>query len=150
MKKLLYVLLFVSMALSAQTTSENYVLSKTYKEASTTPITGNDKDKVSITIQYFDGLGRPKQSVAVQAGGVLTTSETPKDIITHYEYDALGRQVKEYLPYTVSTTNGNIVTGNIGAATQAYYKNKYPSDFLDGNLPINAYSEKEFGQFTLK
>ncbi|MCG8208405.1 type IV secretion protein Rhs, partial [Tenacibaculum finnmarkense genomovar finnmarkense] len=138
MKKLLYVLLFVSVALSAQTTSENYVLSKTYKEASTSPITGNDQNKVSTTIEYFDGLGRPKQSISVQAGG------NSEDIISHTEYDALGRQAKEYLPYSKATQNGVINTGNIASEIQGYYKAKYPEDFSNVNLPTNSYSEKEF------
>ncbi|MCD8413257.1 DUF6443 domain-containing protein [Tenacibaculum finnmarkense] len=138
MKKLLYVLLFVSVALSAQTTTENYVLSKTYKKASTSPITGNDQNKVSTTIQYFDGLGRPKQSISVQAGG------NSEDIINHTEYDALGRQVKEYLPYSKATQNGAISTGNIASEIQGYYKAKYPEDFSNVNLPTNSYSEKEF------
>ena len=72
MKKLLYVLLvMLPMALGAQTTSENYVVSKVYKKATTTPVTENDKDKVSTTVQYFDGLGRTKQSIAVQAGNIV-------------------------------------------------------------------------------
>ncbi|QXP72522.1 hypothetical protein H0I31_02140 [Tenacibaculum sp. AHE15PA] len=352
MKKLLYVLLFLPMIVIAQTTSENYVVSKIYKKATTSPIIGNDKDKVNTTIQYFDGLGRAKQSVAVQAGGVLAnanelpvdwtlnntgstnfyntisgdeskivsgttpfgatdllweckpdatsnadggwntqyfeidntktyrytiwvkrtgsqagstyhgtqnvnnlngtangnpyfwagdlpqlntwylmvgvvhpynytggntgvsgvydingnkvlggtefkwrldntstrlrdylyyctdtsvrqyfwsplfqqvngsdltidelinsesaiTSQTPpKDIITHYEYDGLGRQVKEYLPYATATNNGGIITGDVATATKSYYQVKHADDFAGVNLPnINAYSEKEF------
>lgn len=81
MKKLLYVLLgLLPIALSAQTTSENYVVSKVYKKATTTPVTGFDKDKISTTVQYFDGLGRVKQSIAVQAGGILSNAnEFPID-----------------------------------------------------------------------
>ncbi|MFM8912610.1 MAG: DUF6443 domain-containing protein, partial [Flammeovirgaceae bacterium] len=46
-----------------------------------------------VTYQYFDGLGRPIQQIAVK--------ETPafSDLITPIEYDALGRTPKEYLPY---------------------------------------------------
>ena len=359
MKKLLYVLLvLLPMALSAQTTSENYVVSKVYKKATTTRITENNKDKVSTTIQYFDGLGRAKQSITLQAGGVLnntnevpidwtlnntgstsffnqngSTSENkivngttpfgdtdllweckpdaasgsdadggwntdyfkidntktyrytiwvkknkvvgsstgvsyhgiqnvnnlngtingnpyflypylpqantwylmvgivhphnytgvdtgtsgvydkngnkvkngvefkwrsdntttrlrnylyyttdtsvrqyfwsplfqqidgsdltidelvnsksaitsqapPKDIVTHYEYDALGRQSKEYLPYATTTNNGNIITGDVATATKSYYQVKHQADFAGVNLPdVNAYSEKVF------
>ncbi|MCD8413737.1 DUF6443 domain-containing protein, partial [Tenacibaculum finnmarkense] len=96
-------------------------------------------NKVSTAIQYFDGLGRPKQSISVQAGG------NSEDIISHTEYDALGRQVKEYLPYSKPTQNGAINTGNIASEIQRYYKNKYPKDFSGVPLPdVNAYSEKEF------
>ncbi|CAL2090614.1 RHS repeat-associated core domain-containing protein [Tenacibaculum sp. 190524A02b] len=70
----------LAMGLQAQTQTENYVVSKTYKKARTTKVTGDNKDEVSTTIQYFDGLGRPKQSIALQAGGVLTNAnEMPID-----------------------------------------------------------------------
>ena len=41
----------------------------------------------------MDGLGRPIQSIAKQAGG------NKEDIITTSIYDNFGRQVKQYLPY---------------------------------------------------
>ncbi|WP_408048581.1 DUF6443 domain-containing protein, partial [Tenacibaculum halocynthiae] len=352
MKKLLYIILFLPMLLVGQTQTENYVTSKTYKKATTSPIVGNDKDKVSTSIQYFDGLGRAKQSIVLSGGGILananempidwtlnntatdfynrngssaentivngttpfgttdllweckpdsggqasggwntdyfeidrtksyrytvwvkktntsnnvgttyhgiqnvnnlngtantnpyfwagslpqlstwyllvgmvhpadytgvdtgvsglydvngnkvangveykwspshtttrlrnylyyTSSTTtrqyfwsplfeqvdggnltipelaksnsaissvapPKDIVTHYEYDALGRQTKEYLPYATTGTNGNIVTGNVANATNAFYQTKHTADFAGVSLPdVNAYSEK--------
>ncbi|SED96141.1 hypothetical protein SAMN04487765_0932 [Tenacibaculum sp. MAR_2010_89] len=352
MKKLLYIVLFLPMLLVGQTQTENYVTSKTYKKATTSSVVGNDKDKVSTSIQYFDGLGRAKQSIVLQGGGVLAnanempidwtlnntatdfynrngsstenkivngttpfgttdllweckpdaasnadggwntkffeidrnktyrytvwvkktstsnnvgatyhgvqnvnnlngTANTnpyfwagglpqlntwylmvgvvhpvnysggdtgvsglydtngnkvangieykwsanhtttrlrdylyyctdtsvrqyfwsplfeqvdggnltipelaksnsaissvapPKDIVTHYEYDALGRQTKEYLPYATTVTNGNIVTGNVANATNAFYQTKHTPDFAGVSLPdVNAYSEK--------
>ena len=45
------------------------------------------------TVTYFDGLGRPKQQTAIKG------SPTQKDIITHMEYDEVGRQAKQYLPF---------------------------------------------------
>ncbi|CAL2091059.1 conserved exported protein of unknown function [Tenacibaculum sp. 190524A02b] len=70
----------LAIGLQAQTQTENYVVSKTYKKARTTKVTGDNKDEVSTTIQYFDGLGRPKQSIAIQAGGFLTNAnEMPID-----------------------------------------------------------------------
>ncbi|MFY0602957.1 MAG: hypothetical protein JXQ93_03340 [Flavobacteriaceae bacterium] len=66
------VLLSIPMILNAQTTTENHVVSKVYRKATQTPVVTNHKDSVAMSIQYVDGLGRPKQSVAVQAGGNLT------------------------------------------------------------------------------
>lgn len=45
-------------------------------------------------VAYVDGWGRPVQMVNVKG------SPTQKDIITHIEYDAMGRQPRNYLPYT--------------------------------------------------
>ncbi len=59
----------------------------------------NESDKVT-SYRYHDGLGRPIQIVSVQ------TSPMQKDIVQHIEYDQLGRQVREYLPYSVGSQNG--------------------------------------------
>ncbi|WP_299627680.1 DUF6443 domain-containing protein [uncultured Tenacibaculum sp.] len=74
MKKIFYILLLVPVIVFSQNTNENYVVTKAYKEARTTPITGHDKNKVMTTIQYFDGLGRLKQSIGLEAGGNTVSS----------------------------------------------------------------------------
>ncbi|CAM1370856.1 RHS repeat-associated core domain protein-containing protein (modular protein) [Tenacibaculum litoreum] len=73
------------------------------------------------------------------------TSTKANDIVTHIEYDELGRQTKEYLPYAVESANGAIVTGDVATATKSYYQIKHSEDFAGVNLPdVNAYSEKQF------
>ncbi|MET3537268.1 DUF6443 domain-containing protein [Chryseobacterium limigenitum] len=68
--------------------------------------------KQSVSVEYFDGLGRPKQIVGVKA------SPTGKDVVTHIEYDGFGRQVKDFLPVPQSATlNGNIVPSPLTNAT---------------------------------
>ena len=58
----------ISLTLGAQTTTENYILSKTYKVPSQTPLTTANPNQVTTAVQYFDGLGRAKQSVLVRGG----------------------------------------------------------------------------------
>ncbi|WP_348710914.1 DUF6443 domain-containing protein [Tenacibaculum sp. 190524A05c] len=152
MKKLLYILLIVPMLVFSQNTNENYVVTKVYKDTTATPINGHDRNKVMTNIQYFDGLGRLKQTVALEAGGLkvfsglLTKDPEIRDIITHVSYDALGRQKKEYLPFADGNNNPNIRTGDIALGTQNYYRNNYAEDFAGVTLPtdVNAYSEKRF------
>ncbi|AXP80080.1 hypothetical protein CJ739_987 [Mariniflexile rhizosphaerae] len=140
MKKLLYTLATVlvpSLAL-AQTTTENYIKNTTYQVETTTGSVAPD-EKIE-TITYFDGLGRPKQSIAKQAGG------NKQDIITPVVYDAFGRQVKDYLPYAdPNQTSG----ANLGyreqdafffTAINTRYLAKFPGD-LNTGLP-NPFSEK--------
>jgi len=116
MKKILIPIgaLLVSGLAYSQTTgassTENYVESRIYLEPVTTSSTGA---KQIQTVQYFDGLGRPKQVVNVKA------SPTGKDVVTHIEYDGFGRQVLDFLPVPQQgTQNGAIYTSPLSNATQ--------------------------------
>jgi RHS repeat-associated protein len=54
-------------------------------------------------IEYMDGIGRPIQSIGIGQ------SPSGKDLIQMYEYDDFGREIKHYLPFTRSNTNGAFV-----------------------------------------
>ncbi len=109
----LFSLLF-SFTISAQTnlsTSENYTYTKNCLDA--------DCIKKSESVQYFDGLGRPVQTIAIKA--------TPlgRDMVTPVEYDSKGRQAKSYLPVPQpGTANGAIYTDPLGNAPSAGYGNE--------------------------
>ncbi|WP_405610861.1 DUF6443 domain-containing protein [Polaribacter sp. Asnod1-A03] len=130
----------INMGSSTVLSDENYVytLSPKIGVSDISQITQNDNKIESV--QYFDGLGRAKQNVSIRAGG------NREDIITHIDYDTLGRQDKDYLPYTDGTSSGSFKTGDIAEATNSYYQSNFSDDFsgiTDVNL-INAYSQKEF------
>lgn len=99
---LLILLSFTHISLQGQTFSDdNFIYTVTPKKAIKS---GNfntlTKVEMNQNITYFDGLGRPIQTIAIgQGDGGL-------DIITPVEYDGFGRQVKEYLPYA-SSNGGN-------------------------------------------
>ncbi len=78
---------------------KNYIITRVYKQASTTSIDSPTPDQVKVAITYFDGLGRPIQQIANQQ------SHTGKDVVTHLEYDTFGRQTKDYLPFVGSNRN---------------------------------------------
>jgi RHS repeat-associated protein len=59
--------------------------------------TVSQKQKIE-TWQYFDGLGRPIQTVSTQASPLL------KDAVAPIDYDALGREAVKYLPYVSGNT----------------------------------------------
>lgn len=93
--------LFFAGVLHAQALSsnKNYVYSKTY----ITDPTGS-APKSTESVQYFDGLGRPQQTVNIKA------SPLEKDVVTHIVYDSYGRQALDYLPVPQSgTANGAFV-----------------------------------------
>ena len=117
---------------------ENYVFTRTYRKAMTSPSEITNGNDVLESIAYFDGLGRGKQNIGIRQG------TSGKDIVTYMEYDGLGRQTKEYLPYAATTQNGLMKTGDVATATKSYYQTNYSDDFTGVSLPnVNAYSEKE-------
>lgn len=63
---------------------------------------------------YFDGLGRPIQSVGVQA------SPQQKDLVQPIQYNNLGQQDKSYLPYAATTTDGSYHSSQITEQSTFY------------------------------
>ncbi|MBL7731350.1 MAG: hypothetical protein JNM88_09240, partial [Chitinophagaceae bacterium] len=67
---------------------------------------------VKTTTQYFDGLGRPLQTVVKQ--GSLETGGTPVDMVSPVLHDPFGREVQKYLPFAANNTGGNSNISNGG------------------------------------
>jgi len=124
-------MLFLAGLSHAQTTTpsttENYVYTKTYLSDPTLP-----NVKVAETVQYIDGLGRPKQVVNVKA------SPLGKDVVSYIEYDGFGRQTKDYLPVPQSgTLNGAIVPTPLGNAASVYGNEKIYAEKILENSPLD-------------
>ncbi len=81
---------------------------------------------------YFDGLGRPLQSVITQG------SPDKKDIVQPVEYDAFGREPKKYLPYVSGETTGAYKTNALGTGgmQQDFYVNTARTDVVRDNAPF--------------
>ena len=143
MKKLIIPIsaLFVAGLTYAQTTNtENYVQTRVYLE----PVMASSSTARQIeTVQYFDGLGRPKQVVNVKA------SPQGKDVVTYIEYDGFGRQVKDFLPVPQSgTMNGAIVPNPLANATQPtiYGSEKIYAEKILENSPLDrVFEQKQVG-----
>ncbi|WP_223150973.1 DUF6443 domain-containing protein, partial [Flavobacterium ajazii] len=133
MKKILNLLLVSFPIIAAsQTQTENYIKTTTYKEPTASSITNPTALEASQSITYFDGLGRPIQQVAHQQ------SPAGKDIVTPIEYDAFGRQPKDYLPYASSAAASlNYKTTALTDVGIFYNTATYEST-------LNPYSQKEF------
>lgn len=114
--------------------TENYVYSKTYLSDPTLP-----NIRTLETVQYFDGLGRPKQLVNIKA------SPQGKDVVTPIEYDGFGRQVKDYLPIPQGQTlNGAIVPTPLANVTNTPYGQEkiYAEKTLE-NSPLDRLLEQK-------
>ena len=129
---LLVLLLFSQIALYAQTLSnENFIYTEVPQqpknESNYGTLTSSQKQK---SVTYYDGLGRPMQAIAIGQGG------NGEDIITAITYDGLGRQDKDYLPYTAGSTGlyrPNALTDVVGFYNTTKYENT-----------TNPYSQKQF------
>nr|WP_295930778.1 DUF6443 domain-containing protein [uncultured Dyadobacter sp.] len=91
---------------SQQTDTRNYIIQRAYKQSGAN---ADDVSKVVTQVQYFDGLGRTIQQIAV------AQNPTGQDLVEPLEYDAAGRAAKKYLPYAAA--GGGAFHGN--AATEA-------------------------------
>ena len=119
--------------------NKNYVFTRSYlKEMNSSDEIQFNKDVIE-TVTYFDGLGRPKQQTAIK------TSPTEADIITHIEYDEVGRQAKQHLPFA-KANQGSYTAVNITTDINQYYLDTYAADFAGITNPaqVNAYSETIF------
>jgi RHS repeat-associated protein len=116
--------------------NENYIFTRTFQTPMSS-VSGISKNKDVIElITYFDGLGRPMQSIGIKG------SPSKEDIITYLGYDGFGRQDKEYLPYREATGSIASYRTAADAAAKAYYSSNYAAD-INPAAP-NPFSEKSF------
>lgn len=136
MKKITHLLFLVCLAPAisrGQSQDQNYIRSQTYKIATTSSIASPTPDQANESITYFDGLGRPIQQV--EKG----QSATGKNIVTPMEYDAFGRQAREYLPYATQSTGLNYQSGALTEVLNyPEYQGQNPwNETLFENSPLN-------------
>lgn len=133
MKKLIFTFmilgLFKTQVRSQQALSvsadQNSIQTITYKKANLNAALSNyTKDDVDIGVAYFDGLGRPMQSIAWKH------SPSGNDVINGWSYDFVGRKDITFLPFTDAGTNGSFRTGVV-RPTDASYPSSAQSVFYN-------------------
>jgi len=111
--------------------NENYIVSITPMEASSEIVI----ETSLTTINYFDGLGRPTQTVR--------KGFTPQgnDLVTKIGYDVFGRQQRHWLPVPIANNNGHIVHPDAfetRANALPYYSEGRPfSEIIYESSPLN-------------
>lgn len=124
---------------TAPTTSENHIMVRkaripAHSEAAFLNL--NEPKHVAEDISYFDGLGRPIQSIAVHA------SPEAADMVSFQQYDEFGRSPIQFQPYIQGHTGGQF-RGNSALEHAGFYSQQnFP------HIPIQdlskAYSESVF------
>ncbi|WP_430936510.1 DUF6443 domain-containing protein [Saccharicrinis sp. 156] len=94
------------------TSGKNYVRSITFREEHETMPT--DSYKHLEQVQYFDGLGRPMQTIQVGA------SPLGKDIIQPIVYDDFGREATKYLPFVGKNSDGGFIDNAVQDCLEFY------------------------------
>ncbi|MEZ0006845.1 RHS repeat-associated protein [Flavobacterium sp. 28YEA47A] len=138
MKKILSIaiLLFSVLAWAQQT---SHVKTTVYKTETSTSIAEPTAAQASQTITYFDNLARPIQQRSFKQ------SASGRDIVTHLEYDASGKQLKGYMPYV---SNSATLQYDSGAKSEVLSFYGSPSPQRTGNPNFeaseNPYNENQF------
>jgi len=122
--------------------STNYLYTITPTVA-TSDVSGLGVNESLQSIQYFDGLGRPIQTV--QRG--ITPAKS--DLVTFTEYDGVGREYKQWLPVQIVNNNGAFVPFSAfepTAKSQVLYDNDIRpfNEIKYEPSPLNRV-EKQFG-----
>lgn len=94
----------------------NYIIEKVYND-----------DESNVSVNYYDGLGRPNQSISIGA------SPGQNDIVQHIEYDDAGRESIKYLPYASANEGGDFRNAKIEQA--AFYANASPVNIATDDAP---------------
>lgn len=125
LKLLIPLLLVVVFAANGQTSDANFITTHTARiPLNTADISDvTNQDQVMRSTQYFDGIGRPIQSI-IRKGAPNDT-----DLVTPITYDAYGRQSIQYLPYAKGTS-GNY-RSSWSAEIDDFYDGTYSNDVVN-------------------
>lgn len=117
------VYVFLSCFFHAQTDSLNYVYTKSCLDA--------DCIKKTEVVQYYDGLGRPFQTIDIKG------TPLKKDMVSHVAYDQYGRPSKTYLPVPQQETRNGLVYENpLLQASAVYGTEKIFGEQIIENSPL--------------
>jgi hypothetical protein len=92
---------------------------------------------VKQSTSYFDGLGRPEQTV-IKKGSLSSSGNT--DMVSAFVYDNFGREVQKYLPY-VSPSSDGLYKNNPLAEQNTFY--------TGASSPVYGQSESNFFSQTI-
>lgn len=129
-KPLLFVLLFcITTNLFSQSEDQNYVLTRVMQDENGAHFI----DKIA----YFDGLGRPVQTV------MKGTSPLGKDIVTLQEYDQAGRAWRNWQPAPTGESGAYVHTDVFQSTASGFYADNHPySETLYEPTPLNRVKEQ--------
>ncbi len=117
----------------ASTVKINHVRVWDAKAAETNEVTLRTRvlRDVVQTTQYFDGLGRPLQTVV--KNGSLQTGSSPTDLTSPVQYDGFNREQLKYLPFA-STENSGLLKLNPFQQQVSFYNTQLTGQVGETNI----------------
>jgi RHS repeat-associated protein len=76
--------------------------------------------RTSTSVHYYDGIGRPMESINVEA------SPTKNDLVQVSQYTGLHNMTQKWLPVPMQTDGQYIGVSNVKAEAQSYYSDNRP------------------------
>lgn len=124
------------------TSLNNYI--RTWQAVKPDTTTSNFSTSSAIThsrmaTQYFDGLGRPIQTVVKQ--GSLITGSSAVDLVSPAVYDEWGRVQRQYLPFAASSYGGNSSVTDGGFKMNPFQQQQNFYSDNNANSPIKSQGE---------
>ena len=101
-----------------------------------------DLGRTTVSVIYTDGLGRTEQQINVAA------STKGTDIILPVEYDGMGRNAKQYLPYVSETGTGANIADPIGDQAKFYSSDTKVQEVTDYPFSVTEYDGSPLNRVT--
>jgi RHS repeat-associated protein len=143
MRKIFYILIlmqflatvpaFAQLIVPSNNQNYIYVLSPQTPVKTRSQLYNKPADSMAQSVQYFDGLGRPKQQIDVQS------SQGKRDMIVPIIYDQFGRDSASYLPYASAVNNNGAFIATTIAITQC--RNFYRPGSGFTNIAIDSFPQ---------
>lgn len=124
---------------------QNYILTTIPRKAGYDPYNGATTCTAMQTIAYFDGLGRPLQTVEVKG-----SPKADKDIVQPFVYDQYGRETQQFLPYAAASADGSYKSDALNSTSgmsKFYNPDGFGSGVQNSNGVVtipNPYAETAF------
>jgi RHS repeat-associated protein len=115
-------------------TNRNYITTRTIQvpgKVTEQDVLGQSPVNVAASTVYFDGLGRPIQTVNWAGSPVQQ-----RDLVQPISYDAMGRASTAYLPYTQDINSGVFKSGALSQQSSFYQVTTAPSRLAKDASPV--------------
>lgn len=128
---------------SVETRTQNYILNNIFRVAGINPsnmAAARTADQENRNIQYIDGFGRPIQATSVMG------STDYGDIVQYSEYDPVGRERYQYLPYVAYGNEGSFRIGDANNVKSFYQSNPLLANGTAFPFAETVYEKNELGR----